>query len=156
MNKPGAPLPSFKTSESLGLLIKDLNAWTEGSTDLTFKMMMAAWLDSEETAAMPEKLRNKAESFLARTMPTEGWVVYEHREPETGEVRYVGKGRPVRARSSDRTDPEHSERLKKNELEVVLVKRELGEEEALQEEDRRLIAHRDAGARLYNRAFPDD
>ena len=130
-------LPSFKTSESLGQLIKELNRWTGGSTDTTFKRMLAAWLDSDDTQDMPEDLRNKAEGFLARTTPTKGWVVYEHREVDTHAVRYVGKGRPARAWSKDRTDPEHTKKLNAEKLEVVLVMTDLSEQDALKDMPRK-------------------
>ena len=155
MTRPGVPLPSFKTSESLGELIKDLNVWTGGGTDTTFKRMMGSWLEAEDTIEMPEELRVKAEGFLARTTPTKGWVVYEHRERDTHAVRYVGKGRPNRAWSSDRTDPEHADRLRNNELEVVLVLRDLDETDALREEAIRIHNYVDTGAQLYNRDIPE-
>ena len=69
MTTKGVPLPAFRTSEPLGELIKDLNGWTGGSTDTTFKKMMKAWLKSNDTADMPAGLREKAENFLARTTP---------------------------------------------------------------------------------------
>jgi len=69
MTTKGVKLPYFTTSEPLGELIKDLNGWTGGSTDTTFKKMMQSWLRSKDTAEMPEELREKAEDFLARTTP---------------------------------------------------------------------------------------
>ena len=138
----------------LGDLLKDLKAWTGGKMDTLIKRMLQVWLDSDDVEAMPTELRAKAEGFLERTTPSRGWVVYEHRELDTHAVRYVGKGRPSRAWSSARTDPEHAERLRNNELEVVLVLRGLDEATALREEAIRINNHVDTGAHLYNRDIP--
>lgn len=144
-------MPVFTTSESLGRLIRELSRWTGGKTDTLLKRMLAAWLESLDAMDLPESLRAEAEGFLLRTTPPRSWLVYEHRAAD-GAVVYIGKGRPGRAWSSDRTDPEHSARLRARELQVVLIQLELTEAEALAEE-RRLIERRLLeGCSLYNRA----
>jgi hypothetical protein len=65
----GVPLPCVATSESLWELIKDLNRWTAGSANTTFKKMVQSWLKSKEAAAMPQALREKVEDFQGRTTP---------------------------------------------------------------------------------------
>ena len=155
MTIPNEKLPSFKTSKSLGQLIKDLNTWTGGGTDTTFKMMIAAWIESEDSKDMPADLRSKAEGFLARTTPARSWYVYEHREKTTGEVRYVGKGRRARAWSSQRTDPEHTHRMQQKEFTITFDEFD-NEKDALAEESNRIQRYMKAGARLYNRHVPSE
>lgn len=153
MTTPNQPLPTFKTSESFGRLLRGLNAWTGGKSDTLLKRMLRAWLESPDSQDLPADLRTEAEGFLLRTGPSRTWVVYEHHTPD-GAVVYVGKGRPARAWSRDRADPEHTARLVAQELHIVLVRLDLTEADALAEESRLIGERLAAGHRLYNRSIP--